>query len=390
MSAHEEKEPMSSPFQQLRVRIAVPVVACLLVFGFGTVMAADDSDVHQIGRATVFATLPFPGHPFGIAVDKNKIYVDTSRGDFFAQQTNSAGERVFVLNEHGHIQKTITIPTMPDATMGLWGLALDGNHGRDEQLFVADMNGRILRVHIGQERPAFDVFSTPPPPFNTGDWHTTMWNDLTFDRAGNLLMTDDKPRIWRITPDGQASVYFTDPRLLGQFGFAGGPLGGRIDPSGRWFYFSITISAEFPGEAVIYRLRVVDHPTAADLELVHRFPAVTGQAPPQASGIAFARSGNLYVGLLGPNQIAVLDPSGNEIRRISSPLFDSPWGLAFMGDSLLVSNADINPVESPAKWIVSKVFVGEPGLPLNRPRTSSQSGERDDDQLGFSSLFTVR
>jgi hypothetical protein len=69
----------------------------------------------------------------------------------------------------------------------------------------------------------------------------------------------------------------------------------------------------------------------------------------------------------------VLDPSGNEMRRISSPLFDSPWGLAFLGDSLLVTNADINAKESPQNWIVSRVFVGEPGLPLNRPRTASDT-----------------
>jgi sugar lactone lactonase YvrE len=346
-------------------------------------MADDDTpNGKQIGDTSVFFTAPFPGHPFGIAVDRDRIYVDTSRGDFFAQQTNSAGERIFALDKHGSLVETISIPTMPDATMGLWGAALDGNHGRAHKLYVADMNGRVLRVDIGQRNPTFDVFSTPPPPFNTGDWHTTMWNDLTFDRAGNLLMTDDKPRLWRITPDGQASVYFTDPRLLGQLGFAGGPLGGRIDPTGTWFYFSITISAQFPGEAVIYRLRLVDHPAPFDLELVHRFPGVVGQAPPQASGIAFARSGNLYVGLLGPNEIAVLDPHGNEIRRLSSPLFDSPWGLAFLGDSLLVSNADINPVESPSKWIVSKVFVGEPGLALNRPRTA-----HDDQSGGLQDVF---
>jgi hypothetical protein len=80
--------------------------------------------------------------------------------------------------------------------------------------------------------------------------------------------------------------------------------------------------------------------------------------------------------LIGTNEIAVLDPAGNEIRRISSPLFDSPWGLAFLGNSLLVSNADINPVETKSKWIVSKVFVGEPGLPLNRPRASLE--DRDE------------
>jgi hypothetical protein len=48
---------------------------------------------------------------------------------------------------------------------------------------------------------------------------------------------------------------------------------------------------------------------------------VPGQDLPQASGIAFARSRNLYVSLLGPNQIAALDPAGTEIGRISSPFF---------------------------------------------------------------------
>jgi sugar lactone lactonase YvrE len=357
------------------VRIALPIASCAFVLGFGSVMAAHDDDNRQIGDTTVWARVPFPGHPFGVAVDTNRVYVDTSRGDFFASQTNSAGERVYAFDKEGSLQETITIPTMPDATMGLWGAALDGNRGRNHKLYVADMNGRILRVHVGQRPPTFDVFSTPPPPFNTGDWHTTMWNDLVFDRHGNLFMTDDKPRLWKITPDGAASVYFTDDRLLGQFHFAGGPLGGRIDPTGEWLYFSITISAQFPGDALVYRLRLVDHPGPSDLELVHRFAAEPGQVPPQASGVAFADSGNLYVALLGPNQIAVLDPAGNEIRRLSSPLFDSPWGLAFLDRSLLVSNADINPVESPSKWIVSKVFVGERGLPLNRPRT-------DDDGIG--------
>ena len=103
-------------------------------------------------------------------------------------------------------------------------------------------------------------------------------------------------------------------------------------------------------EAVVYRLPLVDHPSSSDLQVVHRFPVVPGQQLPQAAGIAFAESGNLYVGLIGTNQIAVLDPAGNEIRRISSPLFDSPWGLAFMGKS--------------------KVFVGESGLALNRPKSS--------------------
>jgi sugar lactone lactonase YvrE len=266
---------------------------------------------------------------------------------------------------------------MPNSDMGLFGLALDGNHGTNHQLYIADMNGRILRLAVGQENASPKLFAQPPSQF-AGGWMVTMWNDLVFDKAGNLFMTDDKPRLWRVTPDGQASVWFTDPRITGFFGFAGGPLGGRIDPTGKYFYFSITISRTFPGEAVVYRLPLVDHPSAADLQVVHRFPVVPGQQLPQATGLAFAASGNLYVALIGTNQIAVLDPAGKEIRRISSPLFDSPWGLAFMGQSLLVTNADIQPVESPARWKVLKVFVGETGLALNRPKTSSDEDAGED------------
>jgi outer membrane protein assembly factor BamB len=354
-------------------RLLPVLLAMTLGPGVGTALASDKAERPAIGDTTVFASAPAPGHLFGVAVDKHRIYVSTSAGDFFADPANgghlnSDGERVFAYDTEGNLVSTTSIATMPNSNMGLFGLALDGNHGTNHQLYVADMNGRILRLAVGQKNPTPQLFAQPPSEF-AGGWMVTMWNDLVFDKAGNLFMTDDKPRLWRVTPDGQASVWFTDPSITGFFGFAGGPLGARIDPTGKYLYFSITISAAFPGEAAIYRLPLVDHPSAADLQLVHRFPVV-GQQLPQASGIAFAASGDLYVGLIGTNQIAVLDPSGNEIRRISSPLFDSPWGLAFTGESLLVTNADIQPVENPTRWKVLKVFVGEEGLALNRPMTS--------------------
>ncbi len=74
--------------------------------------------------------------------------------------------------------------------------------------------------------------------------------------------------------------------------------------------------------------------------------------------------------LFGPNQVAVIDPAGNEIRRISDPRFNSPWGLAFIGSSLLVANGDLEPGDNPDAWKIFKVFVGEPGLTLNQPRST--------------------
>jgi sugar lactone lactonase YvrE len=367
-------EPATAPGMRRRWLAAGVVAAAMAMAvgpGMSAVLAAGAGGAPTLDEVSVFATAPAPGHPFGIAVDKDRrVYVSTSAGDFFAGHLNSDGERVFTYDQVGRLIATTIIPTAPNSDMGLFGLALDGNPGPEHNLYVADMNGRILRLNLGQHPAPPQLFSQTTI---SGGWMSSMWNDLAFDTAGNLYVPDDKPRIWRVSPDGSPSIWFTDPRLEGYFGFAGGPLGGRIDPTGQWLYFSITVSGDpaFPLAALIYRVRLVDHPASTDLELVHVFPFDPSQAPPQATGLAFAASGDLYVSLLGPNQIAVLDPSGNEIRRISSPLFHSPWGLAFVGTSLLVSNGDLEPADNPAAWKIFKVFVGEEGLPLNRPRTST-------------------
>jgi hypothetical protein len=356
----------------------VAAAAALIAFGpaagaVGAVGAPAATDA-----VSVFASAPAPGHPFGIAVGDGQVYVSTSAGDFFADpehggHRNSDDERVFTYDEDGSLLDTTVIDTADNSDMGLFGLALDGNPGPKHQLFVGDMNGRILTLGLGAHSGAPKVFSQVPADSGlAGDWMLSMWNDLAFDTVGNLYVPDDKPRIWRVSPDGTAHIWFTDPRLTGLFGFAGGPLGGRIDPTGQWLYISITLAAEFAPspDATIYRIRLVDHPTASDMELVHRFVAVPDPtvAPPQATGLAFAKSGNLYVSLLGPNQVAVLDPAGNEIRRISDPRFHSPWGLAFLGNSLLVTNGDLEPATNPDAWKIFRVAVGETGLPLNRPR----------------------
>ena len=354
--------------------VTAGMAAILAVAAFGPsggVLAADNGQ-RTFGDVSVFASAPAPGHPFGIAVDDNdRVYVSTSAGDFFAGHQNSDDERVFTYDGDGALINTTVIDTATNADMGLFGLALDGNSGTNHKLYVADMNGRILRLDTSKKQAAPEVFSQVPASSGlAGDWMLSMWNDLVFDTKGNLYVPDDKPRIWKVSPDGTASIWVTDPRLAGLFGIAGGPLGGRIDPSGQWLYVSITVAANPAWTSQIWRIRLVDHPTASDIELVHEFPFdPTAPASPQATGLAFAKSGNLYVSLIGPNQIAVLDPSGTEIARISDPRFHSPWGLAFSGKSLLVTNGDLEPGTNPDAWKIFKVYVGETGLPLNRPKT---------------------
>src|SRR6266446_8944705 len=142
------------------------VIAALGAIALGQALTpalASESTRPAIGDTTVFATVPYPGHPFGVAVDHSRIYVSTSRGDFFASpptggQLNSDGERVFAYDKAGHLVNTTYIATMPNSDMGLFGLALDGNPTPDHQLYVADMNGRIQRLSLDHDSAAPVLF----------------------------------------------------------------------------------------------------------------------------------------------------------------------------------------------------------------------------------------
>ena len=378
-SYHRRRSPSGTGSGRTRrwvwAAITGPVAAGSLVattaYASSSLRVTQEPPLAKIGHTSIFAHVPSPGHPFGVAVDGDRVYVSTSDGDFFAPHLNSNGEAIDTFNTKGVLIHSTHITTLPQATMGLNGVALDGDPAPHHNAYVADMNGRILRLNLDDRDARPTTFAQAPPPFTYGNWGASMWNDLVFDPAGNLYMTDDKPRIWRVTTDGRPAIWFQDPRLAGLVGFAGGPLGGRIDPTGKYLYFAVTGSLAYHGDSVIYRLPLVDHPSVSDLQVVHRFPLAVGEIPgqtsPDATGIAFAKSGDLYVSLTGRNQIAVLDPSGKQLRTISSPLFNFPWGLAFTGDSLLVTNAEIQPTEQPRTWLVLKTYVGEPGLPLNRP-----------------------
>ncbi len=71
----------------------------------------------------------------------------------------------------------------------------------------------------GEQTGSFDLAALAPE----GTFHTI--NDLVLDDAGNLYVTDSfSPIIYRVTPEGVASIFLTDPSLgspAGQFGLNG-------------------------------------------------------------------------------------------------------------------------------------------------------------------------
>ena len=161
--------------------------------------------------------------------------------------------------------------------MGLFGLALDGNPDRATLL-----RGRHERPDPARRRWA-PMPVRPRSSRRSPRRHGSRRRLDALDVERPRLRPGRQPlRARRQAADLAGRARTARPRSgsptrgsTGFFGFAGGPLGGRIDPTGQWLYFSITVAAEFPlggrrstGSASSTIRR---RPTS---QLVHRFPAV--------------------------------------------------------------------------------------------------------------------
>lgn len=149
-------------------------------------------------------------------------------------------------------------------------------------------------------------------------------NDLAFDAAGDLFVTDPVlGRIWEILPDGTPSVFASDPLLDGTpddpaLTFrALGANGLALDAHERWLYVSNT------DQGSVVRIPLSGEPTP---ELFAESPLLRG-----ADGVAFDRSGTLFVAVNAQDAIATVSRRGEvELFAQGAPL-DSPSSLVFSG-----------------------------------------------------------
>jgi DNA-binding beta-propeller fold protein YncE len=386
--------------QQSAVRKVVTRAAALAVVAGLSVIATAitaESAQRSIGDIQVFTTLGYPGHPGGLAVNGRTLYVSTSNADFDRLFDTSDEIWAFRLDSGDPVQTAtnpIVVPRQaPAQTMGLLGMALD-TQGR---LYVADMNGRVLRVDPATGLQ--EVYGTIPT--NTDTSFTDMPGFVVFDAAGNLYVSDwSAPIIWRVPPGGgQAQLWFTDPRLAGTYG--ANVAGIALDPSGQNLY--ITAGTQ-EGQIAIYRLPLA-HPDALHLQEFHRytdFVMMPCDPDPNvqtiacalmptfgAGGIAFGASGRLYVALFAKQQLSILNSDGSEALRFPSaeenmmrdvPI-DGPFAVAFDGrGSLLVANTgDATIGKGPGgadppgglvisdTWVVFDVFVNDTAGPIVLP-----------------------
>lgn len=347
----------------MRPKFILVLIALLALLLPATVSAKAPAQALGDSRVVTAA----PDYPEGIATRGNQFYVSGPAG--FGLPLGSAYVNAYDVRT-GALAETYPI-TITNPFAGMSGASCIA-FGPDGALYV-------IEPFVGVIRMALDEANTQSvyAPFVPAG--PSLLNDLVFDGEGNLYVTDSfAATIYRVPAGGgEPEVWFTDSRLAGDAALPFGVNGIRIDKKNKHVYISVTAEAQTL-DGVIYRLPLVASPTAADLEEFHRFPFfVPGEAPAVAGpdGIAFGKSGKLYVALAGTSEIAVLGTDGSEVRyqgpaagAMGSKLpWANPANIAFDNHSgaLLVTNhASLVPYDE-SLFAVFSLFVDDKGQPLH-------------------------
>ncbi len=354
----------------------------LAIVGFALLSAASSAahaQTRPLGDSKVFAPFPAdPGYPESIAVHQNRVYVagPAQFGSFVTPKVIAydldTGAQVAVYTIQGQN------PFAPQAGTGI-------AFGKNDMLYVGDLQLGVVRFdvdlgpgapqeHYASALPDIHPCSSSPAPCSpTVADAPPLINDLVFDKDGNLYISDSmQATIWRVPPGGGApQVWFQSPAFDTPFGANGM----RFDPKGERLYVAVTFGA-IPGQGFIYSLPATPAPAQSDLALFHQYNM--GEGP---DGIAFGKSGKLYVALAGSNQISVLRADGTEETRYSGPAanpggaldplpYMNPSAFAFNDKtrSLLMTNhAIFVPPPADAFFAVIDVYVNDKGDKLATP-----------------------
>jgi sugar lactone lactonase YvrE len=342
-------------------RVLVPCLLALVILPLTAF--ADNPHQRPFGDVQTLAPFPVPpGSPEGIAVKGNKAYVSGPARFGTAGQPPS----IVVVYDTRTGEQLETIQIQGEDLSQEHAnscVAFDG----DGRLYVVNTQRGIVRIDLGS---GVQTVYAPPVPNLLPLEVPPLPNDIAFDPAGNLYLTDSlQATIWRIPPGGGApQVWFQNAALATPFGANGI----RINPDRTKIYFAVTAEGAnefgFTG-GKIYTLPLVDAPTAADLQVFHQY---NGEGP---DGIAFGNSGKLYVMLASPgfSGVSILSPTGAEAARIGNPFgpnflispFNSPANGAFdKHGSLLVTN---HTFVFPGNESVLSVYVDDKESPLLKP-----------------------
>jgi len=149
-------------------------------------------------------------------------------------------------------------------------------------------------------------------------------NDLAFDARGATFVTDSfLGAIWKIEPNGAASIWLSDPLLQGNpnqnvFGVPFGANGIVFDRTKRKLFVANT------DLGAVLEIDVGRFGQPGAVEVLASEPALVG-----ADGLAMDVSGTIYVAVNGQDQIATVDKKGRVRVVAQGGSLDSPSSLAF-------------------------------------------------------------
>jgi sugar lactone lactonase YvrE len=310
----------------------------------------------------VFARMPAPGYPASAVLDSDGyVYA----GSFKPLEGGSdAPSKVFAFAPDGAVARSYTITGQtPGQPHGVQVAARDAR-GNLYLLDQAPARVMVLDPRTGAQRtyatiPTLSGGNAPEPDF-------AAWGP-----DGSLYVTDyTQYVIWRIPPGGgQAKVWLSNPAFNGVIV---GPAGIELMADDRTLMFDAGGEVGEGADGVLYTVPI--EPDGSPGALHEVWKSAPAEAP---DGFAIARSGDVYVALVGPlaNAVVELSPSGQELARVPANAvtnamltipFDAPGSVLFDGDQILVGNQSAID-EDAAHMALLEVGVGEPGLPVYVP-----------------------
>jgi sugar lactone lactonase YvrE len=333
-------------------------------------------------QVSVFARIPSPGYPANTLVAPDgTVYVGTFHSFTTASDTGPA--KVFAYSPTGVLKRTYTISgETAGQPHGVQVAATD----RQGRLYLLDQApARIVRLNpTTGTQTTWATFASVPACVNgqpagactEGAAGNAPEPDFaTWGPDGSLYVTDyNQSLIWRVPPGGgKATVWLTSSNFNGVIV---GPAGIEMMPGGHELMFDTGGGGSNIAAGKLYTVPI--EPNGGPGPLTQLWQSGQAEAP---DGFAIARSGHIYVALVGPSGNAVdeLSASGAELARIPANAaanqaqqipFDAPGSVTFDGDSILVANQSAL-VNNTADMAVLEVDVGEPGLPQSLPPASA-------------------
>jgi streptogramin lyase len=274
--------------------------------------------------------------PEGLAVDKH--------GNVFLSLA-PLGE-IRKVERDGSESTLATIPLPPGAFPGVLGLEFDGRGS----LYAAVSAGDPAVTGVYKIKRDGSFFRLP------GTEAIAFPNDLTFDKRGNIYVTDTTAgAVWRISRrGGSAELWFQSPLLEGD-GSAG--VGINIGANGIAYRHNALVVANSEGARLLH-IPIERDGSAGDASVLAEDPTLYG-----ADGIVFDGDGNLWVAVIVQSTIVRVLRNG-EIETIATAAdgLDFPSSVAFgKNDEVWAVNFAIGPPGGPGPALLRFVEPDDEG-----------------------------